>query len=98
VIASEHVQRIFELNLQGEDEGQHLDRKASSVHIISKEEVLGRLQWSSCIIVYDFDEIVKLSVDVSHNGYGILYLDDVGLKFFIVCASTEDALGFFEEF
>lgn len=98
MIASEHVQRIFELNLQCKDKRQHLDRKASSVHIITKEEVLGRLEWSSCIIVYDLDEIVKLSMDVSHNGYGILYLDDVGLKFFIRCASTEDALCFFEKF
>lgn len=83
MIAPQHVQRVFELNLQSKYQGQHLDRKAPSVHVIAKEKILGRLEWSTCIVIYDFDEIVKLSVDVSHNGYWILYLDDVGLKFFI---------------
>lgn len=97
MIAPEHVQRIFELYLQGKDKRQHLNRKASSVHVIPQEEVLGRLQWSSCLVIYNFDEIIKLSVDIADNGDGILNLDDIGLKFFIFYVSTEDALGFFKE-
>lgn len=98
VIASEHVQRVLEPNLQCKYQCQHLNREASSVYIIPKEEILGGFQWSTCIIIDDFDEIVELSVDITYNGDWILDFDYVWLKFYIFFGSTKDALGFFDEF
>lgn len=79
MIAPQQVYRIFKLDLYCQDQPQHLDRKAPSVHIIAQKDVFSWLQRAPRVIVYHFDEVVELAMNVTHNCYRVLDLDNVRL-------------------
>lgn len=79
MIAAEEVDCVLEFYFEGEDQGEDLDWETATVDVVSEKEVFGGFEWSSGVIVYEFDEVIELSVDVSDDGDGILYLDHVGL-------------------
>ena len=79
MIASQHENSIFEFNLDSKDESQNLNWEATSVYIISQEDVLSGIQRSSSVIINNFDEIVKLSMDIPDDGDGILDFNNIGL-------------------
>ena len=85
VVAPQQVNRIFKLDLDCQDQPQHLDREAPPVHIISEENVLSGLERASGVIVDHFDEVVELTMDVAHDCDGVLDLDDVG---FLLCVKV----------
>ena len=79
MIASQHENSIFEFNLDSKDESQNLNWEATSVYIISQEDVLSGIQRSSSVIINNFDEVVKLSMDIPDDGDGILDFNNIGL-------------------
>lgn len=83
MIASKHVDCVFELDFDCENETKDLDREGSPVDIISQEDVLGALKRSTCIVVNDLQKIVELSVDVPNNGDRVLNLHHIGLLLWV---------------
>ena len=79
MIASQHENSIFEFNLDSKDESQNLNWEATSINIISQEDVLSGIQRSSSVIINNFDEVVKLSMDIPDDGDGILDFNNIGL-------------------
>lgn len=41
MVAPEQIDRIFEPNLEGQDECQYLNGEAATIDVVSEEEVLG---------------------------------------------------------
>lgn len=95
VVPSEHEDGVLELDLDGKDEAQHLDREGSSIDIVPQEDVLSGLKRTSGIVVHDFDEVIELSVDIPYNRYGILNLDHVGLFLWVRAMLLKTCLAFF---
>ena len=79
MIASQHENSIFEFNLDSKNESQNLYWEATSINIISQEDVLSGIQRSSSVIINNFDEVVKLSMDIPDDGDGILDFNNIGL-------------------
>ena len=79
MIASQHENSILEFNLDSKNESQNLNWEATSINIISQEDVLSGIQRSSSVIINNFDEVVKLSMDIPDDGDGILDFNNIGL-------------------
>ena len=94
VVASEHEDCILQLDLDGEDETQHLDREGSSVDIVPQEDVLGGLERTSGIVVNNLDEVIELPVDITYNRNRILDLDHVGLFLWVRAMLLKTCLAF----
>lgn len=83
MVSSQQIDSVFKLDLDGKYERQYFDGEAPSINIVTQEEILGWLEWSSSVVIDDLDEIVKLSMDVADDGYRILDLDHVGFLLYL---------------
>ena len=81
MVTPQHVDRILKFNFDGEDKSQHFNREASSVDVVSQEDVLRRIKRSSGIVIDHFDEIIELTMDIAHDSDRILDLYNIGFLF-----------------
>ena len=79
MIASQHDNSIFEFDFDCKNESQNLNGEATSIDIISQEDVLSSIKRSSSIIINNLDKVVKLSMDISDDSDRILNFDNVSL-------------------
>ena len=98
VVASQHKYCLSKLYLDGQNEAQNFDWEATSVDIISQENVFSCFERSSCIVVNDLDEVIELSVNVSDNGDGIHNFDDVGFLSWVREALLKTCLAFLRSY
>lgn len=84
MISSEHNDIAGEVDLEGQQQQQHFNREGSTIHVVAEEEVAS-LFWVASYF-QQFQQVVILSVNVTHDGYGITQPDHVGLVFYMVPA------------
>lgn len=83
MVASKHINRIFELQFDGKYQSQNLNWKRTPIYIITQKEVFCGLEWASGILINEFDEIEELSVDISNDGDRVLDPDDIGFLLYM---------------
>ena len=79
MVASQQIDRVFKLDLEGHDEGHHLDGERPPVDVVSQKQVLGGLKCAAGVVVDQLEKVIVLSVQIAHYGYRILQFDEIGL-------------------
>ena len=69
----------YKVTREDKDEPKHFDGEAAPVDVVPEEDVLRALEGPSRVVIYYFDEVVELSMDVPHDCDRILDLDNIRL-------------------
>lgn len=81
MVASEHNHVGGEVDLEGQQQKQHLNREATAVNVVPKEQVSRLFGVASHL--KQFEHVVILTVNVADDGNRVAELDHVRLVFYV---------------
>lgn len=80
VVPPEHDDLLWTQQLHGQNEEENLDREVPPVDVVPQEHVLCGLAVASDICFQQFEKVVELSMNISHDGNRVLDRYQVGFS------------------